>query len=95
MLTLGNGNPGALQVLVALSHDDHVLLQSRGITGEAVWLMFKDACDSNIEHMRFELRQHAGAGEKATNDDDTDAGDKATNDDDTGAGDKATNDDHD
>ncbi len=62
LIELGEGNPGALNVLTVLLKDSaeidpdaamgslHALLDldTKGIYGPSIWMLFKDVCDQNI-----------------------------------------------
>ena len=54
-LDVGQGNPGALNVvasLIGLGHKDVVeKLQEKGIKGADVWILFKDECGEDHEKL--------------------------------------------
>ena len=53
ILTLGQGNPGAMRVchdlVTNFGEDPLIALGELGITGEEVWYLFKDECGESYE----------------------------------------------
>lgn len=69
MYELSEGNPGALSVVSRLDYRHLALLKHMGISGQFIWIGYKDICDEDIE--KFKLKIEDGSIEKevkATND---------------------------
>ena len=44
LMLLGQGNPGALNILMRLDLEHLTLLSDKGIYGSAIWCLYKDEC---------------------------------------------------
>ena len=55
LLTLGQGNPGALSVLKQLvdgGHEETIdQLENAGATGARIWLLYKDICEEDLDRL--------------------------------------------
>ena len=55
IIRLADGHRGALSVLCRVSGRYHAILESCGLTGGAVWVLFNDLCSKDILRMKSEL----------------------------------------
>lgn len=60
IISMADGNPGAISVLGALLGADAVsilILDELEIYGSDIWILYKDECEENLDRLMEELRK--------------------------------------
>ena len=55
LILLGQGNPGALNVLMRLDVKHLAVLADKAIHGSDIWCLYKDECGEDIEKLKAKL----------------------------------------
>jgi hypothetical protein len=61
IIKMSEGNPGAINVLLALSQEpdgfwDILELNRQGVKGSLIWMRYKDVCGEDIDALRENIR---------------------------------------
>jgi len=57
LMLLGQGNPGALNILMRLDLEHLTLLADKGIYGSDIWVLYKDKCGEDLDKFKAKLSE--------------------------------------